>query len=308
LGLAIVSDDLATPSYPIAPPVKFIDSVFLTLQRVERTRTSDFRKRDWSGDKGKGKPTKGLLKRYENMINSTSSSPSIKMSYTFEYCSDLGDAALPREIYAAIIRLSTEKQYKSIPDIPVSYLKQSSNNSSSFISQEVVVEFVPEEPFPADFEVTVTFSDSEGRTMECHLAPLSLLFTDLFLPMQLPSGYSDRDETGNAALAQLFEELWGKIHKESESNDGPTSSQAIESIRCLHVDKEIVEDGINQWLEPFLVTVQGNSVHAAVLLPPHYHVLFKMLLETNRTVVAIATDNWHILPWINNFLIQVEQG
>jgi hypothetical protein len=114
----------------------------------------------------------GLLKRYENMINSTSSSPSIKMSYTFEYvcclfslclvfiftfssfqCSDLGDAALPREIYAAIIRLSTEKQYKSIPgytthvvlmyildthhvfsvDIPVSYLKQSSNNSSSFI-------------------------------------------------------------------------------------------------------------------------------------------------------------------------------
>jgi hypothetical protein len=27
---------------------------------VERTRTSDFRKRDWSGDKGKGKPTKGI--------------------------------------------------------------------------------------------------------------------------------------------------------------------------------------------------------------------------------------------------------
>ena len=68
------------------------------------------------------------------MINSSSSSPSIKMSYSFEYvrfvvhpllcvflhfvfsqCLDLGDAAVPREIYAAIIQLSTERQYKSIP-------------------------------------------------------------------------------------------------------------------------------------------------------------------------------------------------
>lgn len=104
----------------------------------------------------------------------------------------------------------------------------------------------------------VTFSNTEGETLECHLKPLSLLFTDLCLPIQLPAGYSEVDDSERqTAAAQLFEELWRKIHDESESNNDGTASQSVESIKCLHAERKEVEDGINQWLEPFIVAVQG---------------------------------------------------
>ncbi|XP_062514467.1 AP-5 complex subunit beta-1-like isoform X1 [Corticium candelabrum] len=305
----MIQDDLSMPSYPVAPPVEFIDSIFLTLQSVEPSRTRDYKKRDWSFVQKKQKRLKGLLKRYEDMISNSLFSPSIEMTYIFKYCLDLSEATIPTEIFAAVIQLTTGRRYRSIADIPVSYLRQSSHIGSALAAQkEVKVEFVPEEPFPADFNVIVTCSNTEGQTLECHLDPLSLRFTDLFLPVQLPGAYLEGDdEDRQMAAAQLFEDLWAKIHEESESGDNEMISQAVESIKCLHAGRTVVEDSINVWLEPFIVAVQENVIRAAVFLPPRHHVLLKMLIDEAQTFVAIATDDWHILPWINEFLSQLEQ-
>ena len=58
-------------------------------------------------------------------------------------------------------------------------------------------------------------------------------------------------------------------------------------------------------LRPFVLST--DTICIGIFLPPSWHLLFKVTPNQERVVVAIATDNWTILPLVNKYLLELEK-
>lgn len=56
-----------------------------------------------------------------------------------------------------------------------------------------------------------------------------------------------------------------------------------------------------------LLFITDNEVHVGIFLPPLQHLLLKFSTRNQKTVVAIATDDWRILGLVEKYLREVEQ-
>ena len=53
-------------------------------------------------------------------------------------------------------------------------------------------------------------------------------------------------------------------------------------------------------------TDDTTQIRVGICLLPSWHVLLKITTNEDMAVVAIATDNWKILPLVNTFLHDIE--
>lgn len=47
---------------------------------------------------------------------------------------------------------------------------------------------------------------------------------------------------------------------------------------------------------------QTTTIHVLIYLPRDYHLLLKLHVEDNQTLISIKTDYWRVLTYVDSFL------
>uniref|UniRef100_A0A8C0XFU9 AP-5 complex subunit beta-1 n=1 Tax=Castor canadensis TaxID=51338 RepID=A0A8C0XFU9_CASCN len=148
----------------------------------------------------------------------------------------------------------------------------------------LVLPLQPRRPAPARLYVQALYTTPSGLTCHAHLPPLSVNFSDLFLPFPQPPKGTE---------SEFFEGLWDScLPKGAESRVWcPLGPQGLETLVSCH-------------LEPFVVVAQPpTSYHIAVRLPPDSMLLLRLeAAQVDGVPVALRTDDWAILPLAGDYL------
>ena len=87
------------------------------------------------------------------------------------------------------------------------------------------------------------------------------------------------------------------VHLDGKAKDsGLLSSELLRLFSVSPYETPTGEDREDQALDA------GGCKKMVVFLPPCYHLLLKFDTTPTSTTVAIATDNWRLLPLVNTFL------
>ncbi|XP_069327621.1 AP-5 complex subunit beta-1 [Eulemur rufifrons] len=142
----------------------------------------------------------------------------------------------------------------------------------------------PRRPAPARLDVHVLYTAPTGLTCHAHLPPLSVNFSDLFLPFPHPP-----EGTGPG----FFEELWHSCLPEGAESRVwcPLGPQGLEPLVSHH-------------LEPFVMVAQSpTSYCVAIRLPPNSRLLLRLeAAQGDGASVALRTDDWAVLPLAGDYL------
>ncbi|XP_045411948.1 AP-5 complex subunit beta-1 isoform X2 [Lemur catta] len=142
----------------------------------------------------------------------------------------------------------------------------------------------PRRPAPARLDVHALYTVPTGLTCHAHLPPLSVNFSDLFLPFPHPP-----EGTGPG----FFEELWHSCLPEGAESRVwcPLGPQGLEPLVSHH-------------LEPFVMVAQPpTSYCVAIRLPPNSRLLLRLeAAQGDGASVALRTDDWAVLPLAGDYL------
>jgi hypothetical protein len=173
-------------------------------------------------------------------------------------------------------------------------------------------------PLPTFFLTKATFNSEDGHVGEIDLDPLPLTLKDMFLPVMaarikrpLPAGFEGLHP--NVYASALFESMWLAIHNESEEMEQTrriSEKQRAEfasAVKYLERPSARVITALQARLAPFLLdkivpdAKLPQTVRAFIFLSKSYHLLLKFKIEENYTSVAIATDFWRVLGFVDPF-------
>lgn len=301
----VIADDITTSTFPVPPPVKHISSPFLKLTRVPRPKFEGSLTDLKSSDLGETKEfisRKGLLDQYLKMVDGNAYSKEIPIKY-YVHFTDSATLPIPSIIYALVLKFHTERRYKKLEDIHISYLSAAKSTSPSEGCYVITVNFCPLDPVPTVFKVRVTFSDEKGLTSAMQLENLLVQFSDLFNPLQVPAYFKTTPVA--SVKAELFSVLWDHIVKVQRTSEYPTGTGA-ESIISLSVKWSTMREILEEYLLPFVMSASDDEVQLGIFLPPCQHLLLKFHPLNDLTVVSMATDDWRLLQLVESYLRQFE--
>nr|XP_054749806.1 AP-5 complex subunit beta-1-like [Lytechinus pictus] len=284
---------LVTGSASVKPAgaVETLNQTVFKLTRI-RKRTSSHRiSKDFSSS----------VTKYHEALQSLSSESTtcIYIDYYLHFdehfLEDIPDSM--RHLYAVILHIDTPAAYQSIEDMTVASLSVENSSEPKDGCQMVTLALYPREPIPTSLSVSAMFSSSDGQTCVCQLEPVEVTFDDLFIPIPImPSLRPD-----------LFSELWKSIRQDEHTRP---ESMSAESICTVTLGSESIQRIVQSQLVDYIVTsdeVQdGRTINLALLLPPQWHLLLQLQLQENITVVSMVTDNWKMLPLVNQYLLSLE--
>lgn len=280
-------------------------NVFLSLNRVPRPKFEGSLTDLKSSDLGETKEfisRKGLLDQYLKMVDGNAYSKEIPIKY-YVHFTDSATLPIPSIIYALVLKFHTERRYKKLEDIHISYLSAAKSTSPSEGCYVITVNFCPLDPVPTVFKVRVTFSDEKGLTSAMQLENLLVQFSDLFNPLQVPAYFKTAPVA--SVKAELFSVLWDHIVKVQRTSEYPTGTGA-ESIISLSVKWSTMREILEEYLLPFVMSASDDEVQLGIFLPPCQHLLLKFHPLNDLTVVSMATDDWRLLQLVESYLRQFE--
>jgi len=301
----VIADDITTSTFPVPPPVKHAWAPFLKLTRVAKPvsggsladmNTSGHDKSDEVAS------TRGLKDVYLKTLETTYSKE-IPITY-YVHFTDSPSLSTPRIIYALVLKFHSERRYKKLDDVHISYLSAAKSSTPSEDCCQITVNFCPLDPVPASFRVRAVFSDENGLTCAMKLDNLPVHFSDLFIPLRVPADFEVVHLP--AIKDMLFTVLWDYITKVQRTSGDPTSTGA-ESIVCLKVEWSTMGRILEERLLPFVISASDDEVKLGIFLPPLQHLLLKFRPLNQTTVVSVATDDWRLLQLVESYLLQFEQ-
>lgn len=300
-----IADDITTSTFPVPPPVKLIKRPFIQLTRVVQLTSGgsleDIKSCTFCGQE-KVPNTSGLLDQYLKTVEKLYSKE-ISINYHVHFI-DSPLLCTPRIIYALVLKFHTERQYKTLDDIHVSYLSAAKSSVPSEGCCQIAVSFCPLDPVPASFQVRAVFSDENGLTSTMNLDELPVHFSDLFIPLHVPSNFEMNQPS--VIKGEIFSALWDYFTHIQRTSEDPSGTGA-ESIVCLSVEWSIMGKILEESLLPFVTSASDDEVRLGIFLPPLQHLLLKFRPLNESTVVFIGTDDWRLLNLVESYLLTFEQ-
>jgi len=144
------------------------------------------------------------------------------------------------------------------------------------------------------------------------LSPLSIYFTDLFLPVPIASHISNK-LSREYFIFNLYMQLWKVILLPSWTQAQASNSDllAAESVKVLDISKDKMLNSISNNLQHFLVPNFNESQDKSgykctkkgvfIFLPPKYHLLLRFKIYDTSTTIKSRTDYWQILAYLDSF-------
>ncbi|KAM4650941.1 AP-5 complex subunit beta-1 [Discoglossus pictus] len=157
---------------------------------------------------------------------------------------------------------------------------------------DVTIHLVPKDPYPSVLIVTATYSTQDGLTYCTKLEPLHIRFSELFVPLPLPSSCPME------AKCQLFDKLW-------ETFEPYESNQCEESIFCYEMSQKTLHNLVLCYFSKFVVFHHSDIYKIGLCLPPQFHILMLVKAQDDTARFSIRTDNWKLLPHLNSHLLDV---
>ncbi|XP_011682012.2 AP-5 complex subunit beta-1 isoform X1 [Strongylocentrotus purpuratus] len=272
-----------------AGAVETLEHSVLKLTRIRKQTSSHRISRDGSSS----------VAKYYEALQSLASESTIYIEYYLHFdesfLENIPDAM--RHLYAVILHIDTPSAYHSIEDITVASLSVENSSEPTDGCQMVTIALNPKEPLPTSLPLSAMFSSSDGRTCVCQLEPVEVTFDDLFIPIPImPSLHP-----------VLFNELWDSIKRDEQTRQ---ESMSAESICTVALGSQTIHRIVAAELADYIVmsdeVQDGQSINLAMLLPPKWHLLLRLQLQENITVVSMVTDNWKMLPLVNQYLLSLE--
>ncbi|XP_033647366.1 AP-5 complex subunit beta-1-like [Asterias rubens] len=269
-------------NFNIPPPVREINQPILCLTKIKR------------------RPDHVMIPatnpdQYLQQLK-TNPNPVINMDYYLHYSKEQVIPESMEKLYTLVLHVDVPKNYKPISDVSLPCLSLLDSSRPSDTCQVISLKIQPLQPIPSQLNISTMFISANSETCSCSLPPAVIQFSDLFLPIPvMPS-----------SRLKLFDDLWEYIHNEQEQN---SESLCVESVCTLLMDKAAMLEAIDSQLNDFRIhTYQDDTtqIQVGICLPPSWHVLLKITTNEDMAVVAIATDNWKILPLVNTFLHDIE--
>ncbi|CAC5426361.1 AP5B1 [Mytilus coruscus] len=170
------------------------------------------------------------------------------------------------KVQAISVNIESDNNFKAVKGIQLAEIKSKDN-------LDVTLHMKPKFPIPTVFRAWVEFTDNiyDGT---------------------LPKG----DQLS------LFDKLW-TYFTNPESN---TSRQCVQSIKIVHKTWEKFLERMNQFCSSYKLTEEENNKACyGMLLASGHHLLLLCNEKEEQTNVSIATDSYHMLPFVDKFLTEL---
>lgn len=197
-------------------------------------------------------------------------------------------------LFSICLHLSlTDEHYEELSDISVPCLFRERSPPI------VRLNLKPRQPYPTTLHASTIFTTQEGLTWYCPLPDIHISFQQTFCPLPVP------EDWGKLKRIELFDALWQEICTEAED-----VVESATSLFCCQLENDELKALVDKHFKPFLVSDdrEMEELRVLVFLPPLSHMLLKIRREKDAVNFDIATDNWHLLPYINLFLQAVTDG
>lgn len=235
--------------------------------------------------------TNTALEVYRAQFSNSTLAPEITLNYQLIH-TDAGDSYFD-QLFSICLHFSlTDNRYEELSDISVPCLIQGG------LLPKVRLRLKPRQPYPTTLCASAIFTTQDGLSWLTVLPDIHVAFQQVFLPLPAPPAWGRGDKLN------LFTCLWEDINSEHEEKD---LSDCATSLFCCQLKEAALLALVNKHFLPFLISESSAEEELKVLffLPPQSHVLLKIRSEEDAVHFSIATDNWHLLPHINSYLLTV---
>lgn len=204
-------------------------------------------------------------------------------------------------LYCIVFKFCILPQCEKINDIEILLAKKQTESVET-----VNLILHPILPKPFTLKCKAEFTCQDGRSYQCDIPHIDILFEDLFLPLPVPPLIHE-NLTEGISRRKLFDALWTSF--DIEADKGILSSSCQQSVHKLKVSKEQFFEIIRQWekfLIPNLREDTDQEFDFGILLPKSFHLLMKTEIIKDIPIIHIMTDNWNILPLLSLYLQKLE--
>ncbi|KAM6980791.1 AP-5 complex subunit beta-1 [Aplochiton taeniatus] len=233
-------------------------------------------------------PGVGVLEDYRAQFRK----PGFASEVTLDYQLTHAGGHKPRFSQLFSIRLHfdlTDSHYEEVGDISVPCL------FSERAPPVVRLRLRPRQPYPTTLRASAVFTAQDGLSWHTILPDIHVAFPQVFLPLPVPRAW------GLEHKHRVFEGLWNQISSGESEKD---VADGAATLFCCQLEDAAVSMLVQKHFQPYLLSDRQceDGLKVLVLLPPHSHLLLKIRTEEDAVHIAIATDNWELLPHINSYL------
>jgi hypothetical protein len=281
----VVVANISNNEYQLAPPIKTIEGPVFKLTRTEHTHYS------WSPDTPIFSPAEHpvtSVDEYIDWLSDNNDNFTIQVPCSISLLNSKPDE-ISDKVYALVFQLSAHSSsYKQPNDIQIPSLSLDEKVA-------VVFDLKPVKSFQTTFEVKAIFTNEDGNTCTSLVHLLHIPFHELY---HIPPVNTDR-----MSLRNLFDLMWERIESEQYSKATPEYQGILSAVR-LNTPQNKLRDHMCNVFSPSCVLPSSDNKQCDVImfLPPQSHILLKIMSKNLSSVVKIACDNWQLLPFIGDWL------
>ncbi|XP_054844408.1 AP-5 complex subunit beta-1 [Eublepharis macularius] len=210
--------------------------------------------------------------------------PPSQLSLTYQLV-HLGPPSPPWDLLLCVVLrfVCSDQHYEPVPELCVPCL------SAHHPPRTLTLTLQPRCPYPTRVNIFAVYTTHKGLTYCSQLEPLEVAFPDLFLPLMVPAWPTEKRH-------HFFGAFWHRLH--------PDSNEACaESLVCLPVPPQSLGRLVQDNFARYILAEQSGSYEIGMALPPQYHILLQVQSTEDSARVNIRTDNWKLLPSLNNYLL-----
>lgn len=228
------------------------------------------------------------LAAYRAQFSDRSFASEIPLNYQLMH-TEAGDSGFDQLFTICLHFRLTDDNYEELRDITVPCLIREHS------LPEVRLRLKPRQPHPTTLCASAIFTTQDGLSWSTPLPDIAVAFHQIFQPLPAPSSW------GRGMKLTLFDSLWEEIGCARSPADCATS------LFCCQLQEAALLALVNRHFLPFLLSdpCPGEELKVLLFLPPQAHVLLKIRCDEDAVLFSIATDNWHLLPHINSYLLTV---
>ncbi|XP_030230130.1 AP-5 complex subunit beta-1 [Gadus morhua] len=250
-----------------------------------------------------GAPDADVLSSYRSQLLSSGAAAEIALSYELRHL-DVGPAGFDRLFSLRLHFEPSAGRFAALADVCVPRLFR---EGASAAPPAVTLTLRPRAPYPGTLRCSAVFTAQDELTWHAALPDVHVAFRQLFKPLPVPASW------GPALRLRAFERLWDEFCSDGdggsvgEGGGGDASPDRACSLFCGRLGEAELEALLEEHFAPFRVADPGDATGHRVLLfiPPGSHVLLRIRPQEDAVQFHMATDNWRLLPHVNDFLLSV---
>ncbi|CAL8383120.1 unnamed protein product [Boreogadus saida] len=262
-------------------------------------------------DPDPGAPDADVLSSYRSQLLGSGSAAEISLSYELRHLDAAGPAAFDRLFSLRLHFEPTAGRFAALADVCVPRLFRE-GASAPPPPPAVTLTLRPRAPYPGTLRCSAVFTAQDELTWHADLPDVRVAFRQLFKPLPVPASW------GPALRLRAFERLWDEFCSGGGGDGGSggggeggggtdASPERASSLFCGRLGEAELEALLEEHFAPFRVADPGDAAGHRVLLflPPRAHVLLRIRPQEDAVQFHVATDNWRLLPHVNDFLLSV---